>query len=118
MVEKDGKIDSWKKTLKFISNCAVCKFEYQPEAVKSLDGGSGELSQSAAEQSKFFHFTCYNCRTNFMAMLLILPKGVSTVGMITDLNFSDAQKFQTAVPLTVDELIEARQFINSKNFKM
>lgn len=118
MLEQDGKTDSWKKTLKFISNCPICKSEYKPEAIKLLQDGYTGSHELAQEQSKFVHFTCHNCHTNFMAMIIMVSKGISTVGMITDLNFEDAQKLQTMSPLTIDELIEARQFINSKHFKI
>lgn len=118
MLEKDGKSDSWKKTLKFISNCPVCKTEYKPEAVKLLNNENNVPSQVAQDESRFVHFTCHNCKTNFMAMVMMISKGISTVGMITDLNFTDVEKLYKMPPLTVDELIEARQFINSKNFKL
>ncbi len=114
MAEKDNQADSWKKTLKFISNCPVCKAVYAVESVKILD----THSHAGAAEAKFVHFFCEKCRTNFIAMVMMMAKGISTVGMITDLSFSDVEKFYHLPPLTVDELIEGRQFINNKNFNI
>ena len=114
MLEKDNQSDSWRKTLKFISNCPVCKALYNVETVKILD----THSHAGGAEAKFVHFFCDNCRTNFIATIMMMAKGISTVGMITDLSFDDVEKFYHLPPFTVDELIEARQFINNKNFNI
>lgn len=107
MLANDNKSDSWKKTLRFITHCPVCKAEYKSEAAQFL-GNQAE--------ARFVHFNCSHCQSNFMAMVMMISKGISTVGMITDLTFQDMQKLYQLQPLTIDELIEARQFIHHTNF--
>ena len=53
-----------------------------------------------------------------MAMVMMMPKGMSTVGMVTDLSLKDVQKLYKLSPITVDETIEAHKFINSPGFKI
>ncbi len=103
------KADSWRKNLKLISHCPICGCDYKSEAgkifIKDID-------------ARFVHFTCQHCQSNFMAMVMMMPKGTSTVGMVTDLNLKDVQKLHKLSPITVDEAIEAHKFINSPNFKI
>lgn len=107
MLANHRKSDSWKKTLKLISHCPVCSQDYKSEAAKLFVNES---------EAKFVHFTCANCQSHFMAMVMIAPKGMSTVGMVTDLSFKDVQKLHKLSPLTIDEAIEGHKFINSLDF--
>ncbi len=109
MLPKSDKPDSWRKSLKFISRCPVCNSDYKSEAIKLFANES---------EAKFVHFTCESCQSHFMAMVMTLPKGISTVGMITDLSFQDVQKLHNISPLSIDEIIEGRQFIYSSDFKI
>jgi hypothetical protein len=47
---------------------------------------------------------------------MMMPKGMSTVGMVTDLSLKDVQKLYKMSPLTIDETIEAHSIINSSDF--
>lgn len=107
MLANKGKSDSWRNTLKFISHCPVCNQDYQSEAIKLFANES---------EAKFVHFTCQSCHSYFIAMVMTLPKGVSTVGMITDLSFADVQKVYTLPAITIDEAIEASQIIHKPDF--
>ncbi len=110
------KNDSWRKSLKAISHCPVCGRDYKSEAVKLFDS-TDETRHVNENEAKFVHFTCDYCRSYFMAMLMIMPKGMSVVGMVTDLNLKDVQKLRQAQPLTVDEMIEGHKIFNSLDFK-
>ena len=107
MLAKNQGEDSWKKTLKLISHCPICNQTYKPKSAKLFVSDS---------EAKFVHFTCADCRSHFMAVVMAAPRGVGTVGMVTDLSFSDVQKLYLAQPLTVDEVIEGHKFINSPEF--
>lgn len=107
MLANNGKSDSWRNTLKLISQCPVCNQNYQTEAIKLFANES---------EAKFVHFTCHSCHSYFIAMIMTMAKGVSTVGMITDLSFTDVQKLYTLPAITVDETIEASQSINNPDF--
>ncbi|MEK7131573.1 MAG: hypothetical protein AAB797_02460 [Patescibacteria group bacterium] len=107
MLPNNSKVDSWKKTLKLISHCPVCGRDYKSDAAKLF------INKSDA---RFVHFTCAHCQSHFMAMVMIMPKGTSTVGMVTDLSLKDVQKLYKMSPLTVDETIEAHKLINSPDF--
>ncbi len=114
MLPNNSKADSWRKTLKLISHCPVCGRDYK-SAGHRISGvpphGGDKLSDA-----RFVHFTCANCQSHFMAMVMILPKGTSTVGMITDLSLKDVQKLYKMPALTIDETIEGYKTLNSTDF--
>jgi hypothetical protein len=109
MLPDNKKADSWRKNLKFISHCPVCGRDYKLESCKLLTNEA---------EAGFIHFTCDYCRSNFMAKIIIMPKGISTVGMVTDLNFKDVQRLRQMPSIIVDEIIEAHKFIHSPDFKI
>ena len=127
---ENQKADSWRKTLKFISHCPVCSYDYKSEAGKLFVNKNDKAEHGEARynhphvgeamlgEAKFVHFTCDHCQSNFMAMIMTMPKGMSTIGMVTDLNFKDVQKLHKMPPLTIDEIIEGHKFINSPGFKI
>jgi hypothetical protein len=121
-MQNNKKADSWRKTLKLISHCPVCGRDYKSEAAKLFDltkscqAASVEVRCINESDARFVHFTCAHCQSHFMAMVMMMPKGISTVGMVTDLNLKDVQKLYKMSPLTIDETIEAHKFINSSNF--
>ncbi len=107
MLPNNKKSDSWRKTLKLISHCPVCGRDYKSEAGKLF------INESEA---RFVHFTCHHCHSHFMAMVMMVPKGTSTVGMVTDLSLKDVQKLYKMSPLTIDETIEGHKMLNNPDF--
>ncbi len=107
MLAGSKKSDAWNKNLKLISHCPVCGHNYKVETAKVFANKS---------KAKFVHFTCGHCQSHFMAMIMTMSKGMSTVGMVTDLSFKDVKKLHKMSPLTIDETIEAHKFINSPDF--
>jgi len=123
MSAHNKKSDLWSKNLKFISHCPVCGHDYKSEGelfdlTKSCRVPSIETRRINKSEARFVHFTCAYCRSHFMAMVMMMPKGMSTMGMVTDLNLKDVQKLYKMPPLTIDETIEAHKFINSPGFKI
>ncbi len=107
MPANNKKADSWRKTLKLISHCPVCGCDYKANAAKLFIN---------KDEARFFHFTCHKCQSHFMAMVMTMLKGMSTVGMVTDLNLKDVQKLYKMQPLTVDETIEGHKTLNRPDF--
>ncbi len=66
--------------------------------------------------SSLTHLTCAKCDSYFVAMVLVMGRGVSSVGMVTDLSFEDARRLYRTEPFTTDEMIEAHKFIQEKLF--
>lgn len=112
MLPKNSKADPWRKTLKLISHCPVCGRDYKSA------GHNVNVFPPKGQDARFIHLTCDHCHSHFMAMVMIMSKGMSTIGMITDLSLKDVQKLYKMSAITIDETIEAHKFINSSDFKI
>jgi hypothetical protein len=103
---KNGRL-SWQEALKFINKCPICSAIYKPEMAKLF---------AESDKANLVHICCEACQGNFIAMILVLQGGISTIGMVSDLSFEDAKKLHILPNMDVDELIEGRKILNSHNF--
>lgn len=99
--------EPWQEALRFINKCPICAAAYEVVEAK-LFAKKGNAS--------LIHITCGQCQSSFMAMILLLGQGLSSVGMVTDLSFADASKFYQCPPITLDEALEGYQFLHTENF--
>ncbi len=98
---------SWQEVLKVISRCPVCGSVYNVQKAKLFAQNSG---------ANMVHFSCESCESNFIAMVMTQDRGLSTIGLVTDLDFEDARKKIVLSPITLDEIISYHQQINNNNF--
>ncbi|OGH88799.1 MAG: hypothetical protein A3J93_01780 [Candidatus Magasanikbacteria bacterium RIFOXYC2_FULL_42_28] len=102
-----GKIqpDSWKEALKFMGHCPLCNGIYSPNSAQKLN---------SAGAANLVHLTCEKCSGGFIAMVMVSPAGLSSVGMVTDLNYGDAMRLHNKEEITMDEVIEGYEFLKQK----
>ncbi len=101
------KPDSWREALKFINHCPICSSAYEVKDAKLFNSN---------EAAALVHLTCLKCQSYFVAMVVLLKQGVSSVGMVTDLSFEDVKRLYRREPLTTDEIIEAHELLESNTF--
>lgn len=101
-----NKSDSWREALKFINRCPICSESYDTKEAKLF---------AKNESATLVHLTCLRCASYFVAMILVVGRGVSSVGMVTDLSFTDVSRLYKAGPITTDEIIDGHEFMQ-KNF--
>ncbi len=101
--------EPWKSTVKFLGRCLICNTEYKQEA-----------AQFFAEQdsSRLLHITCVKCQSHFVAMIVMAGHGLSSVGMITDLNYEDAAKLYCQPVITLDEVINCHEVLKNNLIKI
>jgi len=107
MLKKALQPEPWQEALKFIGKCPLCGTAYNVATAKLF---------AKKEGASLAHLTCTKCKSAFMAIIMTFGQGMSTVGMVTDLNFEDAQRMYGGHPLTVDEVIEGYQFLQKEDF--
>ena len=107
MGPKKDKPQSWQEILRVISRCPVCGSVYNTQKAKLF---------AQQEGANMVHFSCESCEGNFIAMVATLNRGLSTIGLVSDLDFDDARRKFTLPPITVDEIISYHQQINNNNF--
>lgn len=94
--------DSWREALKFMNRCPICSNQYQVEDAQLFaENGNAKMA----------HLTCRTCRSFFIAMIMVAGHGVSSVGMVTDLSFSDAKRLYNTDSISIDEVILSHQLL-------
>ncbi len=94
------------EALKFIGHCPICNTRYEHDRAKLF---------AQRDAANLIHITCGKCASNFIAMIVMMGQGLSSVGMVTDLSFDDAKQLYKTAPITVDEIISGYQFFQ-KNY--
>ncbi len=105
---KRGRL-SWQEALKFINKCPVCGAVYTPEQAQIF---------AEKDQANLVHISCNDCQGNFIAMIIVMSQGISTIGMVSDLTYNDASRLHLLEPIDIDELIEGRKTINQENLNI
>ncbi len=99
--------ESWREALKFINRCPICSSSYKVETAKLF---------AKTDTASLVHLTCSSCSSYFVAMVIVVGQGLSSVGMVTDLSYDDARRLYAAPALTTDELIEGYTELNKEFF--
>ena len=99
--------NKWQKSLNLIDECPVCKAVYGQKSSKKFIDRDG---------SHLVHITCHKCHTYFFAVIMEIGRGSSLIGLVTDLSFADIDRLYGKNQITLDEAINAHQFIFSKKF--
>ncbi|MEK7681116.1 MAG: hypothetical protein AAB348_03690 [Patescibacteria group bacterium] len=108
MLAKNNSDESWKNDIQLISQCPVCGIKYKNDSAKLYAG---------KKNANFVHITCHRCGSYFMAMVMNLGRGTSTVGMITDLSFLDIKRLYSRESITVDEVIEWHKLLSNSGIR-
>lgn len=87
---------------KLLTHCPLCEAKYEEQSVRLL-GEQGAM--------RLFHMTCPACSHSVLAVILEHPHGVSTMGMVTDLEAQDALRFQDADPISADDCLDIHDFL-------
>lgn len=84
---------------KLLAHCPLCQAMYEEQEIRLL----GERGAT-----RLFHCTCRGCGHAMLALILETQGSVSSVGLVTDLEVSDALRFRDRTPITADECLAAR----------
>lgn len=91
--------------LRLISFCPLCETHYKPLEARVV----GER-----DNSHLVHITCKKCSNAIIALILVSPAGLSSIGLVTDLTFDDALKFREAESLDTDDVLEAHCLLQNE----
>ena len=92
--------------LKLMNECPLCKKQY-------VHGDQNVLKQQKG--AHLIHMTCPYCHNAVLAMIVVTNFGLSSVGMVTDLNAQDALRLHQVEPVIEDELLNFHSFIKENN---
>ncbi len=93
-------------TPKLLAHCPLCQTAYEETSVQLL----GE--QGVA---RMFHLTCRACRHAVLAVILENQNGISSIGLVTDMEAQDAVRMHDARPITADDCLAAHEVLETKS---
>jgi len=71
--------------LKIVSRCPVCQADHNPNETAILDENDG---------AHLIYIKCRNCQSGVVAIVSLNAMGVTSVGLVTDLNSQEVVNFK------------------------
>jgi hypothetical protein len=95
-----------------LAHCPLCQAAYGDDAVQFL----GDLgSRPGRGSSRMFHLTCAKCSHALLAVVVESPHGVSSIGLVTDLEASDAARVYALAPVSADDVVRAHMELDTRS---
>lgn len=86
--------------LKLVSFCPVCHERYNPLEAKVIDENQG---------AHLLHVRCRHCQSTILALILASNLGISSIGLVTDLDSQEIGKFKNSDPVGGDDVLDVYQ---------
>ncbi len=96
--------------LAVILHCPVCGNKYGAEQTNIIDSKDVEKFERT---TVLVHTDCERCKSSVVFSISMDGQEIFSVGMVTDLTSKDAQRFQSAESITVDEIIDFHDFLET-----
>lgn len=100
----------WIELLSVILHCPVCNNKYNAEQTSILESKDVEKYDNS---SLLVHTDCERCKSSVVFSISLDGPEIFSVGMVTDLNSADARRFREAGHISVNEVIDFHEFLNS-----
>jgi len=85
--------------------CPLCGFRYNLERIKVIPGGIGKAGAVRV------HTDCGECASSLLFALDVRGGEVMLCGIVTDLTYDDAFKFQNRQPLSADDVLNLHRLL-------
>jgi transcription elongation factor Elf1 len=99
--------ETW-EDLKTISRCPICNSKYTTAEIDVLE---------RKEDAHLVCIKCKKCQASVIAVILANQLGVSSVGLVTDLNGYDILKFKNQSAVSFDDVIEIHQMLEERGLR-
>ena len=100
---------NWHQALEIITRCPICATTFEAQNARLVHRGAN---------TNKVHLTCKKCQSYALVVISVLAHGISSVGMITDLNYNDVARLQHEDAISTDELIETYEFLKTNTLLM
>lgn len=90
------------ENLKALVHCPACNKEYRPAKMLLLD---------QQEKRSTLHLTCEGCGVSTLVYVSMSPVGVVSMGVLTDLEQSEAKRLFMGEAISSDEVLTVHRFL-------
>lgn len=91
-----GQAPSFSQGIKIVSHCPLCESQYDITQTRVLE---------EQDDAQLVHITCTQCKAGVLAVILLNQNGVSSIGLVSDLQTFEVSKFKTLNAITADEVL-------------
>lgn len=95
----------FEEEIKLIAYCPICEADLNPIKGKLVEN-KGDLN--------LVHMQCPKCKGYILALILKTANGLTSLGLITDLNFHDINKFKDQGSLTDEQVLTIVENFNKR----
>jgi len=106
MEENQPQSNPLQEQLRLMQQCPVCQAKFTPDLAKVL-AKRGEV--------QLIHITCQRCHNALLAVIVVSALGMSSVGMVTDLNATDVKRLEKKSAITEDELLNFHALLKERS---
>lgn len=93
--------------LKLISHCPLCHKAYNPIKAKVLEERDG---------AHLLYIKCQDCHCAVLALVMASAMGMSSIGLITDLQSHEVGRLERLGPITDRDILDCYQLLGSGRF--
>lgn len=101
-MKKRRKISDWEEGVRLLELCPLCEAPYEPLEIKIL---------AEQERLHLLHVTCRECHHAVAALITREPGGVSSLGVVTDAQPEDIDRWRSAAPISWDDCLAWHDFL-------
>lgn len=107
MKKGDLQSDPIQEQIKIMKECPVCQGKYSAKQAKIVEERG---------EANLVHITCPHCSNSVLAVIVVSNLGMSSVGMLTDLDEKDAKRLRNKQSVSEDELLGFHTLLKSNQF--
>ena len=107
MKKGDSKSNPIQDQIKIMQQCPVCQGKYSTKQAKVVEERG---------EANLVHITCPHCSNSMIAVIVVSDLGMSSVGMLTDLNEEDVKRLRNKEIITEDELFGFHTLLKTNQF--
>ncbi|MFH1565554.1 MAG: hypothetical protein ABIC82_07025 [bacterium] len=89
------------ESVKLLAQCPVCRKQYAQSNAKIVN---------EVEDAYLLHVRCGRCNSSVLALIFMTGMGITSMGMLTDLNSCDLNKFKRWENISQDEVLEMYKY--------
>ncbi len=93
--------------LRVISSCPVCNRRYQHGVLQVLE---------EKDDAHLVYLKCQRCRSSVLAVVLANQMGVSSVGLVTDLDSADVLRLRRRSNVSTNDVLDVHQALTQGSF--
>lgn len=103
-----GQAPSFSQGIKIVSHCPLCESQYDIAQTRVLE---------EQDEAQLVHITCTQCKAGVLAVIMLNQNGVSSIGLISDLQTFEVSKFKTLQAISANEVLDLHKDLRKGTLK-